>query len=222
MGNRNIRVLVAEDHHLIRQGLVSLLETDNEIVVVGEAQDGKDLIRKYKEFTPDVVLSDIEMPERSGIDALTELIEYDKFVKVVYLSMHFNDFYIYKINVVGGKGYLNKKVSKQELIKAIKNVYEGGIYFQGVSEAELAIIMRKYIDSNIVTSEAQIDRLTTKEKEILRLIGSAMSSDEIAIEIKSSKRTVDTHRARISAKLNITNLPALVKFAVENMNLLRI
>lgn len=209
-----INILIADDHNILRQGLVEALRIYNDIVVVGEAENGKDLIEKYEKRKPDVVLSDIEMPELNGIDAAAEIIQKHPKAKILFLSMHFAEDYIYKVDLIGGKGLLSKEIFKDELVSAIRTVHNGGTYYFGMKVEELEKVKRrsKEISKGNKKSESV---LTPREHEILIELADGVSSEEIAVRLNMGKRTVDTYRSAIMNKLEIDTLPKLVVYAVQ-------
>ena len=210
-----IRVLVADDHQLFRHGLIKLLEDSNRIVVVGEAASGKELIQKYFEVHPDVTLSDISMPMKTGPESMKAILRGDKNAKVLFLSMHTDDEYIYTVLKAGGLGLLSKNIMKGELINAVLNVAAGKRYFIGKSDDDLDNIIKQYDFLSISSTGPSIDPLTSKEKEVLELVGKGYTSEAIAAKLFLSKRTIDTHRSKIMEKLELKSLPDLMKLAVE-------
>ena len=210
-----IRVLIADDHQLFRQGMVKLLEESKEICVVGEAADGQALIHQYYICKPDIILSDISMPVKSGIEAVKKICESEKGVKALFLSMYSGDEYVYSVLEAGGKGLLNKNAMAGEVINAIRTVVDGEPYFIGYTEESLLKLRRKYMQASAKSNRASIETLTDKEREVLMLIGDGLSSVQISEKMFISKRTVDSHRSKILDKLNIKSLPELMKAAVE-------
>ena len=213
--NKYIRVLLADDHTLFRNGIISLLETEKDIFVVGEVDNGKDLPGKYFDIMPDVVLLDISMPGKSGLEAAKEIKLKDHEAKLLFLSMHEEDEYIYHCLKAGGMGLINKNITKGELILAIKRVSEGTNYFRNnLSVDQIKSIYKKYDRSSIKKPIYLKDSLTSREENVLRLIGKGLTSNEIAQQLNISKRTVDSFRSSIMQKLNIKNLPELIKYAI--------
>jgi DNA-binding NarL/FixJ family response regulator len=210
-----VRLLVADDHQLFRQGIIKLLEESDSIVIVGEASNGKELIQKYAEVKPDVTLSDISMPLKTGTEAMKTILRNDSNARVLFLSMHTDDEYIYTVLKAGGLGLLSKNVMKGELINAILNVAKGKRYFVGKTEEELDDIIYRYDFLNISETERDIDPLSAKEKEVLALVGQGLTSEAIAAKLYINRRTIDSHRAKIMEKLNLKSLPDLMKLAVE-------
>ena len=217
--NKYIRILLADDHTLFRTGIMSLLEGEKDIYVVGEVENGNELLEKYFEIKPDLVLADISMPGKSGLEAAKEIKQKDAEAKFLFLSMHEEDEYIYHCLKAGGKGLINKNITKGELILAIKKVSEGSNYFKNnLSEEQIKYIYNKYNRSSYKRPEIAQDSLTAREENVLKLIGQGLTSNEIAKKLGISRRTVDTYRSNIMQKLNIRNLPELIKYAFRYIN----
>ncbi len=217
--NKYIRVLIADDHTLFRNGIMSLLESEKDIYIVGEVDNGNDLFNKYFEIMPDIVLADISMPEKSGLEAAKEIKEKDYKAKILFLSMHEEDEYIYHCLKAGGMGLINKNITRGELILAIKKVSEGANYFRNnLSEELIKRIYNKYERTLYKKPALAKDSLTPREESVLRLIGRGLTSNEIAQKLSISRRTVDSFRASIMQKLNIKNLPELIKYAIRYLN----
>lgn len=217
--NQKIRILIGDDHSLFRSGIARLLNDDDDIFLVGEAENGEELIEKYFELKPDLVLADISMPKLSGTDAISKIKLKDKNAKALFLSMHDGEEYIYYSIKAGGLGLVNKNIMQGELLFAIKQVHSGDFYFgPGITQSHLDEIIKKYDKKEIVEIENVEVILTFREKDVLFLIGKALTSREIASKLHLSKRTIDTHRNHIMQKLNIENLPKLIRYAVQFSN----
>jgi two-component system, NarL family, response regulator NreC len=215
-----IRVLLADDHELVRNGLVKLLETYKDLMIVGEAGDGVEAIEKTKKLNPDVVVIDLSMPRLSGIEA-TKVIRKDcPKVGVLVLTMHQNEEYVYQIFKAGAGGYILKDAGKDELATAIRTVAKGEKFFSPrVSEIMVDGYLRKAIarDEGTSGNTQGLDiALTKREREILILIADGLSNQQIGEKLFISPRTVDTHRTNIMQKLDIHDAGNLVRFAIEN------
>lgn len=214
---KSIRLLVADDHNLFRSGLISLLTPEEDILVVAEAHDGKELIETYFSLSPlpDIALVDISMPNLSGIEAAKEILIRDENAKILFLSMYEDDEFIYHCVKSGGKGLINKNILKGELIYAIKQVYEGNEYYKnGITKEnieELSLRRNQPSFNQIVSGR---EKLSTREEEVLKYISEGLTSSEIAEKLNVSKRTVDAFRVNIIQKLNLKNLPELIKYAI--------
>ncbi len=214
--NKFIRILLADDHTLFRSGVLSLLENEENLYVVGEVENGNDLPGKYFEVKPDLVLLDISMPGKSGLEAAKEIRLKDPEAKILFLSMHEGNEYIYLCLKAGGMGLINKNITKGELILAIKKVSEGLKYFKNnLNDEQLKQIYYTYERKSGNKPIFIKDTLTSREEIVLKLIGEGLISNEIAKHMNLSKRTVDTYRASIMQKLNIKNLPELIKYAIR-------
>ena len=215
-----IRILLADDHELVRSGLLKLLETYKDLVVVGEAGDGLEAIEKTKTLNPDVLVIDLSMPKLSGIEATKIIRKECPKVAVLVLTMHQNEEYVYQIFKSGAGGYILKDAGKDDLASAIRTVARGEKYFSSrVSEIMVSGFLRKTsVHDETAPSDAQglNVSLTKREKEVLSLIAAGLNNQEISEKLFISPRTVDTHRTNIMQKLNIHDAPNLVKFAIEH------
>jgi len=208
-----IKLLIADDHNILRQGLINILNDYEDICIVAEAEDGNALVRKYELFKPDVVLTDIEMPGLSGLAAAMNIIETDPHAKILFLSMHYSDEYIVKIDEIGGKGLVSKEIIRDELVAAIRTVAAGESYFMGKSANELFQIKERYSKSLKADSK---NALSKRELVILKLIAEGLSSDMIADKLHVGKRTIDFSRTQIMRKLEVETLHQLLVYAIEN------
>lgn len=212
--NKKIRLLIAEDQTIVRDGIIKLLDDVEQIIVVGEADDGEVLVEKYEKLMPDVVLSDIEMPRLNGFDALDRLVKEKYTPNLIFLSVYADEPYIYYAYQMGAKGMLSKSINKDELVLAVKTVAQGGKYFMGRSEDQLTELIEKYSgDENKL--KVNFSNLTDRELEILDLIAEGLMNEQIAEKLFISKRTVEKHRTNIMDKKNLKSLPELITFAVK-------
>ncbi len=212
------KILLVDDHKIIRDGIKALLYGNKEITIVGECEDGDEVVDFLEQAPADVILMDINMKRMSGIEATRQILARFPGVKVVALTMHNEEGYISKILKAGAVGYILKNTGKAELITAIQSVCEGKNYF-GPEVAE--IMMSKYVRNNSKpkTSNAflvTIDDLTRREIEILGLIAEELTNVEIGEKLFISPRTVDTHRRNLLQKIGVKNTAGLVKFALHN------
>ena len=211
-----IRVLLADDHLLVRTGISKLIEGEDDILVVGEATDGEEAVRKTEELSPDVVVIDLSMPKLSGLEATKLIGKNFPRTRVLVLTIHENEEYVYQILRSGASGYVLKSANKRELIGAIRAVAKGEKFF---SSRVLEIMADGYLDK---ASERDAQpaigesSLTNREREILRLIAQGLNSIQIANRLFISPRTVDTHRSNIMEKLDIHDVANLVRFAIEH------
>lgn len=218
MSENTVRVLIADDHNLVRGGIVSLLDSIDDIYVIGEADNGHDLINKYFELQPDVVLSDISMPTLSGIDAVKNIIKRDPSAKVLFVSVYEGDEYVYQVLMSGGKGLVHKSIVKGELVLAIKSVFQGDQYFgKDYSADRLDEIVKRYSAvNNTATVTQESVQLSPRELEVLGLVCEGLSSAEIGVNLGISRKTVETHRGSLMKKLNVSSSSQLIKYAILN------
>jgi DNA-binding NarL/FixJ family response regulator len=212
---QKIRLLLADDHNILRQGLIDILERYDDFCIVAEAEDGYNMINKYFAFNPDVVLCDIEMPGLNGIEAAQEILEKDKDAKIIFLSMHNSDEYIYKILQINASGLIPKEIIKNELVTSIRAVAGGEKYFMGKTIQEVEKIKARFDNLKGIPDETDSLNLTALEKQILFLVAEGKTSQEISELLHKSKRTIDSQRASIMNKLNLETLPQLIKYAVQ-------
>ncbi len=214
-----IRIFIADDHNLFREGLLAVLEEENDMVVVGQAENGKELIQRYEKTKPDLIISDISMPIKSGPDAIRKIRRSDKKVKVLFLTQHSGDDYIYSAFRVGAQGLINKSHNVSGLMFAIKEVVSGRNYFMGKSETELNAIENRFAQQKKIISKEQTSvRVTKREEEIVLLISERMSTFEIANKLDISTRTVESHRLNIIKKFKLKSLIGLITFSIEYSN----
>lgn len=209
-----IKVLLADDHTIVRNGIMSLLESSPEIEIVGEAQDGAEALLKVKELSPDVLMIDIAMPIMNGIEAAQEVSKHYKQTRSLMLSMHNNEDYILKSVEAGAYGYLLKDTTRDELLRALQTVARGEKYF---SPSVSHIIVASYLQKVKDTEKAKVKKakLSKKEKTIVRFIIDGDSSREIAEKLNVSIRTVDNHRANMMKRLGVKNAVELVRKVLD-------
>ncbi len=209
-----IRILLADDHELIRTGIRNLLGTNKDFAIVGESGDGEDTIRKVHDVKPDVVVIDISMPKMSGIEVTRHLREKFPAVKVLVLTMHENVEYVYQIYKSGAGGYLLKNAGRDEITSAIYAVARGERFFSPrVSELMISEYMKQ---AERRDSQSPDSTLTKREEEILRLIAKGLNNQQISHQLFISPRTVNTHRTNIMQKLDIHDVANLVRYALEH------
>lgn len=208
-----IRILLADDHNVLRDGLRLLLERQPEFLVVGEAADGIAAVDMAAELQPDVVVTDIAMPKLNGIEATRRIIEASPRTGVVILSMHYDESYVLRALKAGARGYLLKDSVKADLLTAIQAVARGRSFF---SHKVSQILQEDYVRAlQRMNAEDSYDLLTDREREILHLVAEGRTSKEIATALNLSVYTVDTHRGHILEKLNLHSVPELILYAVR-------
>lgn len=212
---QKITILIADDHKIFRQGLTELLNKEQNMMVIGDAGEGKDVIEFLRLQKVDVVLMDIDMGEgeTSGIELTSEIIKLYPETKVLALSMHGDKNYIVKMLEAGATGYILKNAGKEEMINAIQTVANGNTYFSSLVSAKL---LEQIINpTNSKKSKPKGTPLTDREIEVLKLIADEYSNPEIAEKLFISVRTVDTHRRNLLDKLGVKNTAGLVKYAFQ-------
>lgn len=207
--------MIADDHKLFRHGIISLLENTPGISIVSEVEDGQELVEKYFKIRPDLLLLDISMPVKTGISAFKELKRRDPSVKVLFLTVHSEDEFVYQAFKFGAMGLISKNILKGELLFAIKSATKGHRYFgTGWPNDKLKELNVRY-NRYEINKVDKYSIISPKEREILKLISKGFTSSDIAKELRISKRTVDTHRSKIMQKLNIHSAAELQNYATK-------
>jgi DNA-binding NarL/FixJ family response regulator len=205
-----IRVLIADDHAILRRGLIEILRREIKDAICGEAEDAQQTLAQVQSHDWDLVILDLSMPGRSGIDILADLKRLRPKLPVLVLSMHAEDQYGRRVLRAGACGYLNKDSAPEELIKAIQKVLAGGRYVSPALAEVLAL------DLGVQADQPLHERLSVRELEVLRMLGSGKSNSQIATVLHLSVSTVSTYRARILEKLNMTTTAELMNYALRN------
>jgi DNA-binding NarL/FixJ family response regulator len=210
---KQYRIVIAEDHTILREGLKSLLRADPAFDIVGEAEDGRDAIQCVQTLSPDLVLMDLSMPRMNGLDALKEIKKLNPEAKVIVLTVHKTEEYVLTTLQAGADGYVLKDATHSELVMAIKNVLMGKRYLSpGISEK----VIEGYLEGRKgIKTSSTWDTLTQREREILKLIAEGYKNKEIADYLFISLKTVEKHRANLMRKLDLHNAAALTAYAVE-------
>lgn len=208
-----IRVVIADDHGIVRKGLRLELEQHEEFEVVGEASDGREAVRVAEELAPDIVIMDIAMPNLNGIDAAAQIVKRSPQTRVIILSMHSDESYLTRALTSGVKGYLLKETADLDLFRAIQAVAQGKVFFSpAIANTLLEDYMRQLQQRGLKDS---YDLLTDREKEILQLLAEGKSNKEVASTLDLSTYTVETHRTHIMQKLNLHSAADIVLYAVR-------
>jgi two-component system, NarL family, response regulator NreC len=210
---RKIRILLADDHTLIRSGLRLLVEQQSDLVVAAEAEDGRQAVAQAAAVKPDVAVLDIGMPNLNGIEAAKQITEGESGAAVVILSMHADESYILRALKAGARGYLLKDSAESDLVRAIRAVAEGKSFF---SPAVSKVLLEDYVRKLQRTGgEDSYDLLTPREREILQLVAEGKSNKDVANLLNLSVYTVETHRANLMEKLGLKSVPELILYAVR-------
>ena len=208
-----MRVLIADDHAIVREGLRSLLEVQSDIEVVGEARDGREVLTMAKGLRPDIILMDITMPGMNGLEATRLIRQEDPNVKILVLTMHEGDEYFFKLLDAGASGYLVKGCSSAELVSALRAVQQGDVFLYPTMTKKL---LSDYLQRGKAGGgKESTDGLTNREREVLKYVADGHTNQDIAQELVLSVATVQTHRANIMAKLGLHNSAGLVKYAIR-------
>lgn len=215
-----IKIVLADDHSLVRDGIKVLLESESDMDVIGEASNGKEALEVVKSKNPDILIIDIRMPEMNGIEAVENLKNQHSQTKCIILSMHDSEEYILQSLNAGAKGYLLKDTGKQEFIKAIQTVYDGGKYYTGdISNVLINNLLNPSKTNSEEVSKAPSNSnpfdLTNKELKVLELILSGLTNKQISEKLQNSKRTIETHRFNLMKKMEVKNLIDLSKKAQQ-------
>jgi len=208
-----VRILIADDHGIVRKGLRLQLEQNTQFHVVGEATDGREAVRLAEELKPDVVIMDIAMPNLNGIQATAQIVKRNPQVGVIILSMHSDESYLTRTLTAGAKGYLLKDNADVDLYRAVQVVAQGKPFFSpAIANTLLEDYMRQLQQRGL---QDTYDLLTGREKEILQLLAEGKSNKEVASSLNLSPNTVETHRTRIMQKLDLHSAADIVLYAVR-------
>lgn len=206
---QKIRVLVVDDHALVREGINALLGLYDDIEIVGEASGGREAVVKALELDPDIVVMDIAMPEMEGLEATRRIKKKNPKVKILLLTQHDNREYILSGIKAGGDGYIPKKAMGKEFISAIRSMHSGGSYLYPTAAS---VVIKDYKE---LSQDDPYDRLTDREREVLKLISEGYTSRRIAEMLFITQNTVVGHRMKMMAKLNLHNRTEVIRYAVK-------
>jgi len=210
-----IKILIADDHDLIHNGIINILRPIKRYKVIGKALNGEDAIEKAKQLHPDIILMDISMPVMNGIEATKVISGSMPGIKILALTQHEENEYVMEILKAGGSGYLLKNSSKKEFVDAIESVLKGNKVFSDKISAQLIDGLVYPTEEKNISKDEEIP-LTKREIEIIQKIADDMSNQEIADELHISLRTVETHRRNLMQKLNVNTVVALLKYAAQH------
>jgi len=207
-----IKVILADDHNILRAGLKSLLETASNIEVVGEADNGRDTVALVRQLEPDIVVMDVAMPDMNGVDATRKIAQLAPGVRVLALSGHSDGVYVKGMLEAGAKGYLLKDAATTELITALNTIAKGRVY---VSPSVTDTLVGDYLQRLKGEIGPDSEALSLREREVLQLVAEGKSSAQIATSLHLSERTIETHRKRIMDKLGMRSIAELTKYAIR-------
>jgi len=209
-----IRVFLADDHEMVREGLGLLLDKEADMQVVGKASDGLEAVRQIADIQPDAVVMDIAMPSLNGIEATRRVVEETPQSAVLILSMHATSEHIFQALHAGAKGYVLKESAGRELVEAVRAVVSGKRY---ITPKIQEMIMEDYVHRREPPSgKSPLERLSGREREILQMVVEGKASAQIADTLFLSRKTVETYRSRLMEKLGVRDVPGLVKFAIQH------
>ncbi len=208
----SIRVLLADDHKIVREGIRSLIEKQSDIEVIAEAGDGRTASRMAQEMSPDIVIMDVAMPDQNGIETTRQVIAKNPNIKVIVLSMYSNKRFIEEMLSAGASGYLLKDCAFEELVHAIRNVATGGTYLSSVA---VDLVVKGHFHQLEKSKLSAFSILTTREREVLQFLAEGKTIREIAGILCLSIKTIETHRQKLMAKLDIHSLAELIKYALR-------
>jgi len=209
-----IKILLADDHKIVRMGLRSLIEREQGMEVIGESQNGRMTIQMARELMPDIIIMDIGMPELNGIEATREIVAIGARVKVIALSMHADRRFFSRMLEAGGSGYLLKDCAFEEITKAIQTVISGHVY---LSPDITGVVIDDYLRQLTAKDSpaSMYDLLTAREREVLQPLSEGKTTKEIAALLRVSSKTIETHRSQIMDKLDIHSIAELTKYAIR-------
>jgi len=208
----SIRILLADDHTILREGLNSSLQKNEDMEVVGQANNGIETVEMAKELSPHVIVMDIGMPDLNGIEATRQIIRDSPDVKVIGLSMHSGKRFVTEMFKAGAKGYLPKDSEFDELVEAINAVMEGKTY---LSPAITGVVVDNFVKASAESQASAFSVLTPREREVLQLMAEGNTTKQIGMRLHISPKTVEAHRLRIMEKLQIDNVAQLTKYAIQ-------
>lgn len=208
----SIRILLADDHAILRSGLKALLNMEPDLEVVGEASNGREAVQLAKQLNPDIIVMDISMPEMDGLQAAEEIHQLGLPCRIVMLTVHADEDYLFQTLRMGASGYVLKSSADTELIDAIRTAHRGEVFLYPSAVKKL---LGEYLRGESGEGRKERDVLTTREREVLKLTAEGYTNNEIAEKLVISPKTVDTYRQRIMEKLNLHRRSELVRYALD-------
>lgn len=208
----SIKILLADDHKIVRDGLKSLIKKEVGMEVVGEADNGRKTVQLARDLEPEIIIMDISMPDLNGIEATRQIVADSPDVKIIALSMHSDKRYVKGVLSAGASGYLLKDSAFEELVEAIRTVDTGRFY---LSAGIVGVVVKDYVGSQANKDALTSDILSAREREVLQLLAEGKSTKEIASDLHVSVKTIETHRQNIMQKLNIHTIAGLTRYAIR-------
>ncbi|MBA7636534.1 Transcriptional regulatory protein DegU [subsurface metagenome] len=208
----SVKILLADDHAIIRQGLHSLLEKEPDIEVVGEAEDGRKALQLVAELVPDIIVMDITMPNLNGVDATSKIVKQFPKVKVIALSIHSSRVFVVGMLKAGASGYILKECLFDEFVQGVRAVAGGGVY---LSPKITGVVVGDYVEHLPTMADSQLAMLTDREREVLQLLAEGKTTKQIALELHVSAKTIEANRRQIMEKLDTYSVAELTKYAVR-------
>ena len=213
MTYQQIKIVMADDHTIVRQGLRKLLEEEKYIKIIGEAVNGREAVQKVEKLKPDVIIMDIAMPILNGIEASRQIKQHNLTTKIVILSMHDHSRYIRELLSIGVSGYVLKDAASGDIIKAVLAAVKGNIY---LSPSISSQVIEDYVEMNKKTSQEELyDTLTNREREVFQMMVEGYSTKKIAQTLCLSPSTIKSHRSNIMEKLKMDNISKLIQYAIH-------
>lgn len=215
-----IKIIIADDHALLRQGIRNVLELEEDFEVISEAGDGEQAVEQAVELKPDILLLDINMPKMNGLDVIRKVASQEKKVKIIVLTMHDDENYVIEVVKAGAVGYLLKDVEPGMLVKAIRNVHEGESFiYPSLAKKLFGELNRQHLralETAKVIERSKEDRLSYRELEVLELVCKGMNNQEVAKNLFLSEKTVKNHLTNIFRKIGVTDRTQAVLYAIKN------
>ena len=207
-----IRIILADDHKVLRYGLSEAIKNEDDMEVIGQAENGHEAVSVTKKLSPDVIIMDIAMPDLNGIEATRQILKEHPQIKIIALSMHSNKKLIHEMFKAGAKGYLLKDCEYDELINAVRVVMKDKVY---LSPSITGVVIDNYMISSDADKGSAFTLLSDREREVLQLIAEGKTTKQIGLKLHVSPKTVEGHRTRIMHKLDIDNIANLTKYAIQ-------
>ncbi len=208
----SVRIIIADDHTIVRHGLTKLLQQTNDVEVIAQAQNGHATLELARELSPDVIVMDVGMPDLNGIDATQQILRENPKIKVLALSMHSGRKFVVAMLKAGASGYLLKDCALEELTTALETILSGKIY---LSPAITDIVVDSYVRQPAESDQSAFSVLSQREREVLQLMAEGNTTKQIALRLHISPKTVEGHRLRLMSKLDIDNVAQLTKYAIQ-------